>query len=151
MDFYLRIFSLLKGSYHHVAGKTALGIIITATYVGQAFAVAAGLKGVFYKKSLEGLGLILLFIMLLVLLRGLLHWLDEIYAKKIAFLVKCRLRERLFQHVMNLGPGYQENCRSGNIQALLTDGVESLEPLLICYIPQLLVPFFGSGLKGRLP
>jgi ABC-type multidrug transport system fused ATPase/permease subunit len=146
MSFYLRIFTLLKGSYHHIAGKIALGVIITATYVGQAFAVAAGLKGVFYKKSLEGLGLVLFVIMLLVLLRGLLHWLDEIYAKKIAFLVKSRLRERLFHHVLNLGPGYQENCRSGNIQALLTDGVESLEPLLTGYIPQLLVAFFGSGL-----
>lgn len=146
MNFYLRIFTLLKGSYHHVAGKIALGMIITATYVAQAFAVAEGLKGVFYKKSLEGLGLIIGVIMLLVLLRGLLHWLDEIYAKKIAFLVKSGLRERLFQQVMHLGPGYQENCRSGNIQALLTDGVESLEPLLTGYIPQLLVAFLGSGL-----
>ena len=146
MNFYLRIFSLLKGSYPSIVCKIAMGVFITATYVGQALAIAAGLKGVFYKNNLEGLGLILLCIGLLVLLRALLHWLDEIYAKRIAFLVKSRLRERLFQHVMNLGPGYQENCRSGNIQALLTDGVESLEPLLTGYIPQLLVAFFGSGL-----
>jgi ABC-type multidrug transport system fused ATPase/permease subunit len=146
MNFYLRIFSLLKGSYLHIACKIAMGVLITATYVGQAFAIAAGLKGVFYKKSLEDLGFVLLCIGLLVLLRALLHWLDEIYAKRIAFWVKSRLRERLFQHVMNLGPGYQENCRSGSIQALLTDGVESLEPLLTGYIPQLLVAFFGSGL-----
>ena len=88
MNFYLRIFSLLKGSYPHIVCKIALGVLITATYVGQAFAIADGLKGVFYKKSLEGLGFILLCIGLLVLLRALLHWLDEIYAKRIAFLVK---------------------------------------------------------------
>ncbi|MFZ5646706.1 MAG: ABC transporter ATP-binding protein [Bacillota bacterium] len=146
MNFYIRVFSLLKGAYHHIAGKSALGIVITATYVVQALAVARGLEVVFYRRSLKDLGLILLCIGLLVALRGLLHWLDEIYAKRIAFLAKSRLRERLFQHVLNLGPGYQENCRSGNIQALLTDGVESLEPLLTAYFPQLLVALFGSGL-----
>ncbi len=46
----------MRGSYGHVAGKTTLGVIITATYVGQAFAVAAGLKGVFYKKAWRAWG-----------------------------------------------------------------------------------------------
>ncbi|MEW5954435.1 MAG: ABC transporter ATP-binding protein [Bacillota bacterium] len=146
MLFFLRVFTLLQGSYHHIAGKIALGVLITAIYVGQALAVATGLKIVFYQKSMEGLGLILLTIGLLVLVRGLLHWLSEIYGISIAFKVKSRLRERLFQHLLNLGPGYQESCRSGNIQALLTDGVESLEPLLTGYIPQLMVAFLGSGL-----
>jgi len=58
--FFLRLFTLLRGSYHHIAGKVGLGILITATFVGQALAVAAGLKIVFYQKSLDGLGLLLL-------------------------------------------------------------------------------------------
>jgi len=146
MLFFWRLFTLLQGSYHHIAGKVGLGILITATFVGQALAVAAGLKIVFYQQSLDGLGLQLLIIGLLVLLRGVLHWLSEIYGMRIAFLVKSKIRERLFQHILNLGPGYQEKRRSGDLQALLTDGVESLEPLLTGYIPQLLVAFFGSGL-----
>jgi ABC-type multidrug transport system fused ATPase/permease subunit len=146
MWFFLRMFTLLKSVYRHVAGKTVLGITITAIYVAQAFAVAQGLNSVFLNKSLQGLGLILLFIGLLVAIRGILHWLDEIYAKKIAFLVKSKLRERLFEHILNLGPAYQESYRSGGLQAVLTEGIESLEPFLTSYIPQLLIAFFGSGL-----
>ncbi|WP_325536278.1 ABC transporter ATP-binding protein [Sporomusa sp.] len=146
MWFFLRMFSLLKGGYRHVAGKTFLGIVITAIYVAQAFAVAKGLNSIFLNKSLQGLGAILLFISLLVAIRGLLHWLDEIYAKRIAFLVKSKLRERLFEHILHLGPAYQQSYRSGGLQAVLTEGVESLEPFLTSYIPQLLIALFGSGL-----
>ncbi len=146
MWFFLRVFTLLKGVYRHVAGKTLLGITITALYVAQAVAVAEGLNSVFLNQSLQGLGSILLFIGLMVAMRGVLHWLDEIYAKKIAFLVKSKLRERLFEHILHLGPSYQENYRSGGLQAVLTEGVESLEPFLTSYIPQLLIALFGSGL-----
>ncbi len=146
MLFFLRMFTLLQGVYRHVAGKTLLGISITALYVAQAFAVAKGLNSVFLNNSLQGLGAILLFIGVMVALRGILHWLDEIYAKKIAFLVKSRLRERLFEHILQLGPAYQERYRSGGLQAVLTEGVESLEPFLTSYIPQLLIALFGSGL-----
>ncbi|HML89666.1 MAG TPA: ABC transporter ATP-binding protein [Methylomusa anaerophila] len=140
------MFLLLQGVYRHAAGKTALGLLITAAYVAQAFAVAKSLNLVFLTESLQGLGGLLLFIGGLVVVRGLLHWLDEIYAKKIAFLMKSKLRQRLFLHILHLGPPYQESYRSGGLQSVLTDGVESLEPFLTSYIPQLLVAFIGSGL-----
>jgi len=34
MSFFLRLFTLLQGSHHHIAGKVGLGILITATFVG---------------------------------------------------------------------------------------------------------------------
>ncbi len=42
MLFFWRLFTLMQGSYHHIAGKVGLGILITVTFVGQALAVAAG-------------------------------------------------------------------------------------------------------------
>ena len=72
MLFFLRMFTLLQGVYRHVAGKTLLGISITALYVAQAFAVAKGLNSVFLNNSLQGLGAILLFIGVMVALRGIL-------------------------------------------------------------------------------
>jgi len=146
MNYYFRMFSLLKGVYWHVAGKAGLGLLIIGVYVIQALALAQSLNIIFLTKSLQGLGGILLFIGGLMLIRGILHWLDEIYAKKIALLLKSVLRQRLFQHILHLGPAYQISYRSGGLQSALTDGVESLEPLLTSYIPQLLVAFIGSGL-----
>lgn len=71
--------------------------------------MAAGLKIVFYRQSLDGLGLLLLIIGLLVLLRGVLHWLSEIYGMRIAFLVKSKIRERLFQHILNRPGGHSHH------------------------------------------
>ena len=72
-------------------------------------------------------------------------WWDETYGKKIACVIKNRLRERLFKKLFALGPGYQESYRSGDLQSVLIDGVEAIEPFLTGYIPQLLVGLLGAG------
>ena len=40
---------------------------------------------------------------------------------------------------MELGPSYRNERRSGNLQSLITDGVESFEAFLTQYLPQILV------------
>lgn len=145
MEAYFRLFTLLKGSYGQVALKVSLGLLIVGTYVGQAFAVARALSVLFMEKSLYPALPMVLIVTILIGIRAFLLWIDETYGKKIASVIKNRLRERLFKKLLQLGPGYQENYRSGNLQSVLIDGVESVEPFLTGYIPQLIVGLLGAG------
>ncbi|SNS93866.1 ABC-type multidrug transport system, ATPase and permease component [Anaerovirgula multivorans] len=145
MNLYFRLFTFLKGARGQLALKISIGLFMMSTYVGQAFATAATMRRVFGGGSVDEIFPLLLVIAVLIVIRTFLFRIDEIYGKKIACHIKNRLRERLLMRLMDLGPGYQENYRSGNLQSVLIDGVESLEPFLTGYIPQLLVSLIGSG------
>lgn len=145
MKTYFRLFTLLQGSSGQILLKVALGLLVMATYVGQAFAAARAMKLLFIEKSFYPVIPLLAMIAVLIVVRAFLLWLDETYGKKIASVIKNRLRERLLKKLLDLGPGYQENYRSGNLQSVLIDGVESIEPFLTGYIPQLLMGILGAG------
>ena len=142
---YFRLFTLLTGSLLKTMLKVSLGLLVTGTYVGQAFAAAWAMGLLFTEKSFERVIPYLTAIALLITLRAFLLWWDETYGKKIACVIKNRLRERLFKKLFALGPGYQESYRSGDLQSVLIDGVEAIEPFLTGYIPQLLVGLLGAG------
>jgi len=145
MSMRLRLLVLLKSVAGAISLKTFLGLLLTGTYVVQAWAVAEFLNAIFLGRQLDSLWWMMLLISGMILLRAGLVWLNEVLGKKIACNVKERLRKQIFTHFLSLGPGYQEQRRSGNIQSVLTDGVEAVEPFLVGYIPQLLTTFVGAG------
>ena len=49
----------------------------------------------------------------------------------------------LIGKLMDLGPGYQMDKRSGRFQSLVTDGIEYMEPYFISYIPQIFIVAFS--------
>ncbi|KIR02047.1 Lipid A export ATP-binding/permease protein MsbA [Lachnospiraceae bacterium TWA4] len=53
------------------------------------------------------------------------------------------MRNLLVEKLMDLGPAYLTDQRSGKLQSLVTDGVEYMEPFIIEYIPQVLVVLFA--------
>ncbi|MEW5919669.1 MAG: ABC transporter ATP-binding protein [Bacillota bacterium] len=145
MKTYLRMLTLLQGMYGKLIVKIILGLLITATYVGQAFAVAVSLKSAFLAQGLENLPYLLALIVAMVFLRGVFLWANEVHGRKTIYVIKTRLRERLFNKMLALGPEFQSANRTGNVQAIITDGVEALEPFLIMYLPQVIVTIIGSG------
>jgi ABC-type multidrug transport system fused ATPase/permease subunit len=62
----------------------------------------------------------------------------EIYAKIIAAKIKTKFRLAIFDKILRLGPGFLNDKRSGRIQSLVLDGIESLEPFLVNYVPQII-------------
>lgn len=149
MKTYLRVLTLLQGMYGKLIVKIILGLLITVTYVGQAFAVAVSLKCIFLAQGLENLPYLLAFIAAMVLLRVVLLWANEVYGRKTIHVVKTRLREKLFNKMLALGPEFQSANRTGTVQSITTDGVEALEPFLIMYLPQVIVTIIGSGFLSR--
>ena len=139
----LRLFAVTKGARGSLLAKAVLGILITGTYIAQAFLLAKGVRYVVTDLQWEKLLPVAAEILLLVMLRALLLWCREIYGKHAAAKVKEALRIHLFNHFFHLGPGYMEEGRTGKIQSIFTDGVEALEVFLVNYIPQVLVTAVG--------
>jgi ATP-binding cassette, subfamily C, bacterial CydD len=53
--------------------------------------------------------------------------------------VKAVLRQRVYTHLLHLGPAYVRNERTGELAATLGEGIERLDAYLCRYLPQLLL------------
>ena len=75
----------------------------------------------------------------LIVARAGLQYLQEVISHHTASIVKVRLRERLYQHSLALGPGYFDQTRTGDALMSLAEGVERLEAFFGRYLPQMIV------------
>jgi ATP-binding cassette subfamily C protein CydCD len=72
-------------------------------------------------------------------MRSLLQYWHEVFSHHTASIVKVKLRERLYQHALALGPGHFDQTRTGDVLLLLADGVERMEAFFGRYLPQIMV------------
>ena len=75
----------------------------------------------------------------LIVARAGLQYVQEVMSHHTASLVKVKLRERLYQHSLALGPGHFDASRTGDALMSLAEGVERLEAFFGQYLPQMLV------------
>jgi len=69
--------------------------------------------------------------------KALVIWLQEVYATRAAASVKQELRQKLYDSVNKLGPGWLANRSVAEVNLLATSGLDSLEPYFSKYLPQL--------------
>ena len=96
--------------------------------VGLAFLSGATLAGVgpwLGALLLAGLG------------RAVAVWASEVSANRVAARVKADLRERLFAHLLALGPAYAREERTGELTNTVIEGIEALDAYFSQYLPQL--------------
>ncbi|MPW25561.1 ATP-binding cassette domain-containing protein [Alkalibaculum sp. M08DMB] len=144
MDFYSRLFRLTGEIKGVIATKVIIGLSITAAYVIQAFAMARGISIVLDGGYMGDFIKMILISFLCIIARCLLMYANEKYSKKAACDIKKVIRGKVLEKLLFLGPGYQTKKRSGNLQSLITDGVETLEAFLTNYIPQLFIVLFSA-------
>src|SRR5215207_128439 len=130
--------------------SVALGVLVAAATIAQLVFLCRDVARV----SLEGLDLgevesLLLLLLGASLLRSVLLWGREVAAQRGAVRVKSELRERLFAHVLRLGPSYTTGERTGELATTATEGVEKLDAYVGRYLPQVflsvLVPLMIAG------
>ena len=73
------------------------------------------------------------------LARAGLLWGREVTAQRAAMRVKSYLRERVFAHLLQLGPVWSVGERTGELAALLNEGIERLDAYVARYLPQLVL------------
>ncbi len=141
MPSYWRLIRFLKYSAKDVAFKILLMLLITVTYVGQAYSIARGVSAVFAARPVNEIAVFICGAVGFLLLRGFLTPVNESFMKLLGAKIKSNIRDELLDKLFHLGPGYQGRQRSGSLNSLITDGIEAMEPFLVSYIPQMLVAF----------
>jgi ATP-binding cassette subfamily C protein CydCD len=71
--------------------------------------------------------------------RGLLTWVHEVAANRLATRIKTDLRQRLFAHLLKLGPAYSRGQRTGELSTAAVEGIEALDAYFSQYLPQLAI------------
>ena len=89
--------------------------------------------------SFSALALPLLIIAALIGARSLLQYWQNAVSHHTANIVKIRLRHETYEHVLNLGPGYFDRNRTGEVVLTLVEGIERLETFFGQYLSQILV------------
>ena len=76
---------------------------------------------------------------MVVLLRAVTAWAQGVVAVRCSASVKSALRARLVAHAQALGPSWLAGERVGELTALLTRGLDALDPWFARYLPQLVL------------
>ncbi|HJT57472.1 MAG TPA: thiol reductant ABC exporter subunit CydD [Ktedonobacteraceae bacterium] len=80
---------------------------------------------------------LLLLLLVAIIVRAGLAWIREITAQKGAMRVKSALRQRVFAHLLQLGPAYCKGESTGELVTTVSEGIERLDAYVSRYLPQL--------------
>ncbi len=141
MGKYIRLTAFLKKTPMEVFWKVAIGLSMVGCSFLQAFSLAKGVTAVFHQ---ENMAVVIKYLGICLAALGVRCFLvryQEGYTKEMAAKIKAAIRNSIMEKLMQLGPAYKNDRRTGNLQSLLTDGVESFEPFLVLYLPQTIVVF----------
>jgi ATP-binding cassette subfamily C protein CydCD len=113
------------------------GIIASLAGIGGAWSLSLAVSAIFLRgEPLSGILLPLACLLVLIVTRGWMTGAGDNAAGKLAVQIKTSLRERLFDHILKLGPAYTQRNQTGNLVNLLTEGMEALQPYYSQYLPQ---------------
>jgi ATP-binding cassette, subfamily C, bacterial CydCD len=140
MNIHRRLFYFTRGSRLALAGSllaafcSALLVIAWAGLLSRILA-----RVVLDGQPLSGVMGWMWALLGVILLRALLALGGEIAAGDVAARGKSALRERLVAHLCALGPRFTRGERTGELAAVITDGVEALGAYYAQYLPQLVL------------
>ena len=123
---------------------TVIPGILTAGFIILQAHFTAGLINAAFMGSAE-LGQLTLPLWMLagiLLLRALFQFLTDNNSANLGIAVKEKLRKAIITRINQLGPVYANREISGELVAILTDGIEALDPYFNQYIPQLILAAF---------
>jgi ATP-binding cassette subfamily C protein CydCD len=135
-----RLLSLTRDSRSALLITILSGFLIGLLTIGQAYLLSLTVNGV----HLEGRTLVdvapwLRLLLLVIAGRALLTWVNEVSANAVAVRIKTDLRERLFKHILQLGPAYTREQSTGELTTAAVEGVEALDAYYSQYLPQLVI------------
>src|SRR5688572_28471399 len=102
-----RLLSLTRDSRSTLFLTLLSGFLIGLLTIGQAYLLSSTINRVFLEgQTLADVSHWLRLILVLIVGRALLTWVNEVSANAVAVRIKTDLRERLFSHILQLGPAY---------------------------------------------
>ena len=144
MNQFFRLVYFLKYAKKETAIRILLGLGIVGAQFSQTWFLAKMVIAVCGKRNMKEILICFLAEFLSLFIRAGLIKYQEYFLKKYAAKVKNEIRSQILDKIMILGPSFKNDQRTGNLQSLITDGVESLEAFLTQYIPQIAVVVFTT-------
>ncbi len=117
-----------------------LGTLGALATIAQIALLSEIINAVFLSR--KGLAQVLLPLALLMgalVLRASLLWGREVTAQQAAIRLKASLRERVFARLLQLGPAWSSGERTGELVAVINEGIERLDAYIARYLPQLVL------------
>ena len=137
------LFKFASSARVYLIFTVALGLLVAVVTVAQMVFLSRAVALVFVGgEDLDGVGALLALLLCAAVARAGLVWAREVVAQRGAARVKSEVRERLFSHILRLGPSYTAGERSGELTTAATEGVERLEPYFARYLPQVALSVF---------
>jgi ATP-binding cassette subfamily C protein CydCD len=135
-----RLLALTRDSGAALGITILSGFLIGLLTISQAYLVSSTVDGVFLKgQTLAEVSKWLSLILIIIAGRGILTWINEVSANEVAVKIKSDLRDRLFNHILNLRPAYTRGQRTGELTTAAVEGIEALDTYYSQYLPQLVV------------
>jgi ATP-binding cassette, subfamily C, bacterial CydD len=135
-----KLLAYIKPSRGLLACTIALGTLGAIATIAQIILLSEIVNAVFLSR--EGLAQVLLPLALLMgalIMRASLLWGREVSAQRAAIRLKASLRERIFAHLLQLGPAFSKGERTGELVAVINAGIERLDAYISRYLPQLVL------------
>ena len=140
MYFDWRLFELTRGVRLRILFAAALGLIAVGAGVAR-----LAVSGVVIYRVITGQELFSALLMPLVIIAALIvarsvfvYWQNAV-SHHTANMVKIKLRERVYEHALRLGPGYADRNRTGDVVLSIVEGIERLETFFGQYLSQIIV------------
>lgn len=130
--------TFLKPSRVILTLTIVLGVLGAITTIVQMTILSEIVNAVFLaRKGLAQVLLPLTLLLVAIVLRACLLWGREVTAQRAAIRLKTSLRERVFAHLLQLGPAWSTNERTGELAVVVNEGIERLDAYVSRYLPQL--------------
>ncbi len=135
-----RLLSLTKDARLPLVLTILSGFSAGLLTIWQAWTLSGAINAVFLRGlNLNEVAVPLGLILLAIGGRALLSGLTEVSSNAVAVKIKTDLRNRLFEHILKLGPAYARGQRAGELSAAAVEGIEALDAYFSQYLPQLVV------------
>jgi ATP-binding cassette, subfamily C, bacterial CydD len=133
------LIALAMNERRALAGAVVLGLLIAATRVGQGIVLALGIAGVFEGKRWGEVVPYLTIAIALIAVRAVAVALQGGAMSGASVRITTDLRIRLTRAILRLGPGWVGRERSGELEAVMVDGVERLDAYFRLFLAKVVV------------
>lgn len=135
-----RLLRLARDSRLALLSTILTGLLAGLLAIAQSYLLSTTINEVFLEKqTLIQVSHWLQLLLAVIAARGLFAWVNEVSANAVAVRVKTDLRERLFSHILALGPAYSRGERTGELSTAAVEGIEALDAYFSQYLPQLVI------------
>jgi len=137
MHIHRRLFRLAVDVPVFLPSLALISLILSAVIILQMYLLSSIIASVFIQNASPNPALLYL-LAGTILARAILLWLRERVAQLNAIKIKSELRFKLFDDMLEKGPAFTRSEKTGDLVAIVAEGIEKLDDYFTRYIPSVI-------------